>query len=221
MDECNSTRINKTKFRLSEITEIENYFYQEINQRKLYIKKLSKYVTAFDYIDKISIVLSAATGGVSIISFISIVGAPVGIASASFTLIFSLMAGIIKKLLSITRNKKKKHDKIFMLAKSKLNSIETLVSQALIDMEISHEELATILNERDKYEEIKENLKNVSEKQENMRQNSVNSKTQKITILLIIYATGDFNWLKTCEVNNKLSKKTPKIIKHLRHQKTL
>ena len=221
MDECNSTRINKTKFRLSEITEIENYFYQEINQRKLYIKKLSKYVTAFDYIDKISIVLSAATGGVSIISFISIVGAPVGIASASFTLIFSLMAGIIKKLLSITRNKKKKHDKIFMLAKSKLNSIETLVSQALIDMEISHEELATILNERDKYEEIKENLKNVSEKQENMRQNSVNSKTQKITILLIIYATGDFNWLKTCEVNNKLSKKNPKIIKHLRHQKTL
>ena len=82
-------------------------------------------------------------------------GAPVGIASASFTLIFSLMAGIIKKLLSITRNKKKKHDKIFILAKSKLNSIETLVSQALIDMEISHEELATILNERDKYEEIK------------------------------------------------------------------
>ena len=221
MDECNSTRINKTKFRLSEITEIENYFYQEINQRKLYIKKLSKYVTAFDYIDKISIVLSAATGGVSIISFISIVGAPVGIASASFTLIFSLTTGIIKKLLSITRNKKKKHDKIFMLAKSKLNSIETLVSQALIDMEISHEELATILNERDKYEEIKENLKNVSEKQENMRQNSVNSKTQKITILFIIYATGDFNWLKTCEVNNKLSKKTPKIIKHLRHQKTL
>ena len=81
-------------------------------------------------------------------------GAPVGIASASFTLIFSLMAGIIKKILSITRNKKKKHDKIFILAKSKLNSIETLVSQALIDMEINHEELATILNERDKYEEI-------------------------------------------------------------------
>ena len=67
MNECNSARINKTKFRLSEITGIQNYFYQEINQRKLYIKKLRKYVTAFDYIDKISIVLSAATGGVSII----------------------------------------------------------------------------------------------------------------------------------------------------------
>ena len=66
-------------------------------------------------------------------------GAPVGIASASFTLIFSLTTGIVKKLLNITRNKKKKHDKILMLAKSKLNSIETLVSQALIDMKISYE----------------------------------------------------------------------------------
>ena len=65
-----------------------------------------------------------------------------------------------------------------MLAKSKLNSIETLVSQALIDMEISHEESVTILNERDKYEKMKENLKNISEKQENMRLNSVNSKTR-------------------------------------------
>ena len=145
----------KTKFRLDEISKIENYFHEEINQRKSCSKKLNKYVTTFDYIDKILIVLSATSSGVSIISFTSIIGAPVGIASASFTLIFSLTTGIIKKLLSITRNKKKKHDKIFMLAKSKLNSIETLVSQALIDMEISHEELATILNERDKYEEIK------------------------------------------------------------------
>ena len=71
-----------------------------------------------------------------------------GIASASLTLIFSLTTGIIKKLLSIARNKKKKHDKILMLAKSKLNSIETLVSQALIDMEISHEEFNTIMKEK-------------------------------------------------------------------------
>ena len=73
-------------------------------------------------------------------------GAPVGIASASFTLIFSLTTGIVKKLLNITRKKKKKHDKILMLAKSKLNIIETLVSQVLIDMEIMHEEFVTILN---------------------------------------------------------------------------
>ena len=106
------------------------------------------------------IVLSATTGAVSIISFTSIVGAPVGISSAGYTLIFSLTTGIIKKLLSITRNKEKKHDKILMLAKSKLNSIETLVSQALIDVEISHEEFVTILIERDMYKKMKENLKN-------------------------------------------------------------
>ena len=131
----------------------------ENNRRKTYGKKLNKYVTAFDYIDKVLIVLSATSGGVSIISFTSIVGAPVGIASASFTLIFSLTTGIVKKLLNITRNKKKKHDKILMLTKSKLSSIETLLSQALIDMEISHEEYITILKEKDKYEKMKGNLK--------------------------------------------------------------
>ena len=94
------------------------------------------------------IVLSATTGGVSICSFSSVVGAPVGIASASFALTFSLTTDIVKKLLSTTRNKEKKHDKIFMLAKSKLNNIETLISQALIDIEISHKEFVTILMEK-------------------------------------------------------------------------
>ena len=107
---------------------MENYFHQEINQRKSCSKKLSKYVAAFDYIDKIVIVLSATTRGVSNCSFTSVVGVPVGIASASFTLIFSLTTGIVKKLLTITRNKKKTHNKIVMLTKSKLNSIETLIS---------------------------------------------------------------------------------------------
>ena len=77
--------------------------------------------------------MSATSGGVSIILIIRVVGAPVGIASASFTLILSLATGITKKLLSTARNKKKRHSKILMLPESKLNSIETLVSQALID----------------------------------------------------------------------------------------
>ena len=109
MNEINKVNLSEqTKFRLSEIIGIENYFHQEINQRKLCSKKLSKYVTTFDYIDKILIVLSATSSGVCIISSASVVGAPVGIASASFILIFSLIIGIIKKLLSITRSKKKK-----------------------------------------------------------------------------------------------------------------
>ena len=164
------------KFRLSEIVGTENYFHQEINQRKSCSKKLSKYVAAFDYIDKILIVLSATTGGVSICSFTSIVGAPVGIASASFTLIFSLTTGIVKKLLNITRNKKKKHDKILMLAKSKLSSIETLVSQALIDMEISHEEFNAIIREKEKYERMKENVRNVSQRNSTERQRNIGLK---------------------------------------------
>ena len=150
MNEINKINLSEqTKFRLSEIIGIENYFHQEINQRKSYSKKLNKYATAFDYIDKVFIVLSATSGGVSIISFTSIIGAPIGIASASFTLIFSLTTGVAKKIPNLTRQKKKKHDKILMSTKSKLNSIETLIPQALIDMEISHVEFITILNEKD------------------------------------------------------------------------
>ena len=116
---------DQIKFRLNEITKIENYFNAEINQRKLWSKKLGKSVAAFDYIDKVLIVLSATSGGVHVISFTSVIGAPVGIASASFTLGFSLTTGIIKKLLNITRKKKNNHGKILVLAKSKLSSIET------------------------------------------------------------------------------------------------
>ena len=115
------------------------------------IKKLSEYIAAFDYIDKILIVLPATSGGISIISFTSLIGILAGIASASFTLIFSLTRGITKKLLKVTRKKKKKHNKIVMLAKTKLYSIATLMSQALIDLEINHEEFKTILNEKEKY----------------------------------------------------------------------
>ena len=97
MNEINKTNLSEqTKFRLSEIIGIENYFHQEINQRKSCSKKLSKYVTAFDHIDKILIIFNATSNGVCIISSASVVGAPVGIASVTFTLIFSLTTGIIK-----------------------------------------------------------------------------------------------------------------------------
>ena len=99
-------------------------------------KKASKYIADFDYIDKTLIILiiltrllSATSQGVSIISFPSVTWVSAGIASASFTLLFSLITGITKKILSITGNKKKRHNKILMLAKSKLNSLETPISQ--------------------------------------------------------------------------------------------
>ena len=167
MHEIDKTKLSdQTKFRLYEIKKIENYFINEINERKSYSKKLNKYVTIFDYIDKILIVLSATTGGISIISFTTTIGAPVGIVSASFTLIFSITTGIVKKLLNITGKKKKKHDQILMLAKSKFNSIETLISQALNDMEISHEEFLTICKEKGRYEKIKEDIRDKNEHKE-------------------------------------------------------
>ena len=131
---------NQAKFRLNEISKIGNYFNGEIKGKKINEKKLSKYVATFDYIDKTLIVLSATSGRVLNICyfFTTLIGAPVGIASAISSLFFSLTAGIIKTLLSITKNENKKNDKILVLAKSKLNGIETLVSQALIDMEESH-----------------------------------------------------------------------------------
>ena len=86
------------------------------------------------------------------------IGASVRIASASFTLIFSITTGIVKKLLSTTIKKKKKHSQILVFPKSKYNSIEALISQALNDTNISHKEFITILNEKDKYERMKYNL---------------------------------------------------------------
>ena len=148
MNEIDKTKFTeRTKIRLDKIT-------------------LCKYVAAFDYIDNVLIVLSATSGGVCIISSVSVVEAPIGIAGESFTSIFSLTAGIIKKLLNITRNKKKKLDKILMLAKSILNSNKTLISEALIDMEISHEEFIAIFKEKEKYEKMTENVKSSSEKLE-------------------------------------------------------
>ena len=144
---------DQTKFRLNEINKIEDYFNSEIQERKTISKKLSKYIVAFDYVDKTLIVLSATSGGISIISFTSVIGIPAGIASVRLTLIFSLTTGIIKKLLKVTRKKKKKHNKIVMLTKGKINSIETLMSQALTDLDISREEFKTIMNEKENYEQ--------------------------------------------------------------------
>ena len=93
-------------------------------------KRLSKYITSFDYFDDSLNVLSVTTGRISVVSFATVIGAPVGIISASFSLAFSISTEIVKKLLKTTKNKKKKHNKIVMLAGSKLNSIESKISEA-------------------------------------------------------------------------------------------
>ena len=143
---------DQTKFRLNEIYEMKDYFNLETRERKAMTKNLRKYITAFGYIDKTLIVLFATCEEVSIISFACVIGAPAGIASASFTLVFSLTTGIETKLLQITRNKKKKHDKTVILAKSKLKQYLNYNISALIDVEISNEEFRRIINEEEQQE---------------------------------------------------------------------
>ena len=137
-------------------------------------KRLSKYIAFCDYFDKSLIVLSATSGSISIASFATVIGTPVGIASASLSLTFSLSTGIVKKLLKTTRNKKKKHNTIIMLARSKLNSIESKVSEALINSDTSHEDFMVIINEEKKYGELKESIRMM---------NSQRSDSEKINLI--------------------------------------
>ena len=97
---------DQQQFRLNKINEIKDYFVAEIKERELMSKRLSKYIASFEYFDKSLIVLSVTTGSISIASFATVIGAPVGIVSASFSLPFSISTGIVKILLKATRNKK-------------------------------------------------------------------------------------------------------------------
>ena len=99
---------NGQQFRSNKINEIKDYFTAEIRERELISKKLSKYIASFDYLVKSLIVLSVATGSISIASFTTVIGTPVGIC----ILVFSITTGFIKKFLKTIRNKKKKHNKI-------------------------------------------------------------------------------------------------------------
>ena len=150
------------KYRLDEINKTRDYFNNEIKEKKDIIKKLSKYLVSFDYLDKIFITLLASFGALSIASYASVVGIPAGITGASLTLVFTIGIGIRKSLLKLSKKRKKEHNKIIVLAKNKLNVIDTLLSSALIDSEISHEEFTNIINEANIYENIKENIKELT-----------------------------------------------------------
>ena len=156
MDECNSIKhdfhntpniypnlsanlSNEQRLRLNKINEIKDYLLAEIRERELISKNLGKYIASFEYFNKSLIFLSLVASSISIASFVSVIGAPAWIMRASCGLTFSITSGFIKTFIKTTRNKKKKHNKIVMLARSKLNSIESKISEALINNEISHD----------------------------------------------------------------------------------
>ena len=99
MSECNSidiSNLDKQQFTLNKINKIKDYFIVEIKDRELTSKRLSKYIISFDYSDKSLIVLSATSGSISIASFETVTGTPVGISSASLSLTCSLFTGLVK-----------------------------------------------------------------------------------------------------------------------------
>ena len=108
--------------------------------------------------DNTLIVLSATSGNIFIASVATVIGKPVGIASASLSFTFSLSTRFVKKLLK-TRNKEKKQNKIVMLARSKLSSIESKISEALMNNQIIHEDFMTIINGERNYRELKESIR--------------------------------------------------------------
>ena len=156
----NANVSNDQQFRLNKINEIKDHFITDNKERELMKKRHSKYIASFDYFDKSLIVLLVATGIIFMASFTTVIGAPVGIMSASCSLKFSVTTGFLKKILKTIRNKNKKHNKVVMLFRSKLNSMESKISDALINNAISHEDFMTWrLNEEKKYRELKKSIR--------------------------------------------------------------
>ena len=149
------------EFRLKNIDETRNYFLEEIKQNELMSKRHKKVCTNLNYIEHFLIVASKITGCISISAFCSLIGIPLGITSFAIGLKICAITAGIKKYKSIIKKNKKKHDKIVLLAKSKLNSIEVLICKALIDSVISHDEFVLINNVLKEYNKMKQEIKNL------------------------------------------------------------
>ena len=160
MEKCNSIKgdFNKTPNIYpnlnADIASEQQFRQNKINE----ITDFSKYIAFLDYFHKSLNALSILSGSISIATFATVIGAPAGIIEASCGFAFSITSGFLKKFLKTIRNKKKKHNKIVMPARNKLNSIESKISKALMDNEISHEDFETIINEEKNIENCKKAL---------------------------------------------------------------
>ena len=195
MAECNSHNIypnlganpsNEQQFSLNKTNEIKDYFIAEIRERELMRKRYSKYIVSSDYFDNSLVVLSVTTGSISIASFATVIGAPVEMMSASCSLAFSISTGFVKKLLKAIINKKEKHNKIVILAKNKLNSTESKISEALVNNEISHEDFMITINKEKKYRELKESIRMMSSQRIDVEKVSLIEEGKKIGINEVI-----------------------------------
>ena len=147
------------EFKLKNIGETRNFFLEEIMQNELMSRKHKKVCTTLNYIEYVLILASTIAGCISISAFASLIGIPIGITSSAIGLkTCAIAAG---QELSQELRKKKKHDKIVLLAKPKLNCIKVLISKALIDSVIGHYEFVLINNVLKEYDKTKEEIKNI------------------------------------------------------------
>ena len=151
----------KQEFRLKNINETSNYLLEEIKQNELMGRKHKKVCTTLKYIEDFLILASTITVCISVSAFASLHGIPIGITSSAIGSKICAIAAGVKNYKSIIKKKKKKHDKVVLLAKSKLNSIEVLISKTLADSSISHHEFTLINNVLKEYDDIKEEIKNI------------------------------------------------------------
>ena len=140
---------DQSNYRLSEISQIKNYFNEEIQYQHSLTSKLSKYLTVFDYSNKILTVVLPVFSGTNIFSNVNNKQL-LGIITSVFSLSFSLFFGIVIKLQQETKLRKKKHDKLLYLSKNKLDCIEMLISNSIRDGMISDDEFSEILKEKKK-----------------------------------------------------------------------
>ena len=126
--------------------------------------------------------LSIVTISISIASFATLIRVPVGLIGASCGLTFSITSGFVKKFSKTIRNKNKKPNKITMPARSKLNSIESKISEALLNNKISHEDFMKILNEEKKYRELKEKIRMMNSQRSDAEKNNLTEEGKKIRI---------------------------------------
>ena len=149
------------ELRLENIEETINYFIKEIEQNELISKKHKKTCATLSYLENLLVLASVVTRCLLMSAFASLLGIPMGITSSTIRLkIFTIATGI-KKCKSITKKKKKKHDKIVPLAKNKLNSIEVLISKDLTDSYFSHNEFVLVYNVLNEYNDIKKEINNL------------------------------------------------------------
>ena len=149
------------EFRLKNIDETRNYLIEEINRNELMSKKHKKVCTTLNYIEHFLILASAIAGCISISAFVSLLGIPIGITSTVVGLKICAVTAGIQMYTSIVKKKKKKHDKMVLLAKTKLNSIEVLISKALIHSNISHDDFVLINNVLKEFDKMKKEIKNL------------------------------------------------------------